>query len=472
MDMEKAFLIIVLIIGIAWRLPVFAPGSLNWDEVSLGYNAYSLVQTGHDEWGVALPNIFRAFGDYKLPTYIYMTVLWPMLPRLTSFIAGVLAILVSYLLARKIFGREVGILTAFLVAVSPWTVFLSRIAVEANLGFLIITLGMCCFVYKKYLAAGIFLGLSAWTYNSARIFSPLITLFTRNKKTLLVASFLLIPMIFQLLTTVGQARYQNLSLLDSGAIGRINELQTQKWGGRLLYNKVTYWSYSFVTNYLSYFAPDFLFIKGGSHYQFSVPGQGLLYLVCLPFFYLGIFKSRKNSILMFWLFTAPLAGSITRDSPHTLRAITMLPLPMLFSAVGLVWIANKIKFKKLFYLSFIMAILISSINYQLATNSYLQNYSWAWQEGYKQVVQMVKEKYDKYDHIVITKKYGEPHEFVAFYWPWNPKTFVTDKSWDYHDNWYWVNKLGKIEFVNDWEMGSYKYLPNTLVISSSVFEEL
>jgi hypothetical protein len=54
-------LIIILIIGALWRLPVFAPGSLNWDEVSLGYNAYSLAQTGHDEWGVVLPNIFRAF---------------------------------------------------------------------------------------------------------------------------------------------------------------------------------------------------------------------------------------------------------------------------------------------------------------------------------------------------------------------------------------------------------------------------
>ena len=135
MEMEKILIVAILVIGAVWRLPQFAPSSLNWDEVSLGYNAYSLLQTGRDEWGVVLPNIFRAFGDYKLPTYIYMTVLWPMLPRLTSFIAGVLVILVSYLLAKKIFGREVGILTALLVAVSPWTVFLSRIAVEANLGF-------------------------------------------------------------------------------------------------------------------------------------------------------------------------------------------------------------------------------------------------------------------------------------------------------------------------------------------------
>lgn len=466
MEMEKILIVAILVIGAVWRLPQFAPSSLNWDEVSLGYNAYSLLQTGRDEWGVALPSLFRAFGDYKLPVYVYLTTVWPMFPRATSYIAGTLAILVCYLLARKLFNREVAILTAFLVAVSPWTVFLSRISVEANVGFLMITLGMCCLVYKKHLASAIFLGLSAWTYNSARIFAPLAILFTKNKKIILLGLLILIPVFWQLLNFTGTARYQNLSLLDSGAIAKLNELQTQKSGGRLLYNKVTYWSYMFMSNYISYFSPNFLFIKGGSHYQFSIPGQGLLYLVCLPFFYLGLLKVYKNKLLVFWLLTAPLAGSITRDSPHTLRAITMLPLPMLITAVGFAWVASKIKFKKILYLLFLVAILISSINYQLATNSYLLNYSWAWQEGYDKIVQIIKDNYSQYDHIVVSKKYGEAHEFVAFYWPWDPKSFVSDKVWDYHANWYWVNKLGKIEFVNDWEMNNYKYLPNTLIISS------
>jgi len=60
------------------------PPSLNWDEVSHGYNAYSLFKTGGDEWGVTLPAIFRAFGDYKLPVYIYATVLSEVLFGLTA----------------------------------------------------------------------------------------------------------------------------------------------------------------------------------------------------------------------------------------------------------------------------------------------------------------------------------------------------------------------------------------------------
>jgi len=32
---------------------------LNWDEVSHGYNAYSILKTGKDEWGKTFPLIFH-----------------------------------------------------------------------------------------------------------------------------------------------------------------------------------------------------------------------------------------------------------------------------------------------------------------------------------------------------------------------------------------------------------------------------
>src|SRR5947208_1068171 len=50
------------------------PPSLDWDEASMGYNAYSILKTGADEYGNALPLSFRSFDDYKPPVYIYLTV--------------------------------------------------------------------------------------------------------------------------------------------------------------------------------------------------------------------------------------------------------------------------------------------------------------------------------------------------------------------------------------------------------------
>src|ERR1035437_2464470 len=68
--------IIVVLAGIFrfWGLSNNPP-SLYWDEVSQGYNSYSILTTGHDEHNEFFPVArFQAFGDYKAPVYIYLDV--------------------------------------------------------------------------------------------------------------------------------------------------------------------------------------------------------------------------------------------------------------------------------------------------------------------------------------------------------------------------------------------------------------
>ena len=458
------FLILILGLGLRFYWQSGFPPSLNWDEVSLGYNAYSLLKTGRDEWGTVLPTIFRAYGDYKLPIYVYLATVSPFFVRLPSIIFGTLLIIVTYLLGRRLASPFVGLTSALLVAISPWTWWISRIALEANVGALLIAIGVYCLLTRKLNWGILFLGLSVWAYNSARVFSPLFLigywLIHRPKLSTinyLLLTILFVPMFFQLLSPFGQARLNWLTLLDSGAITQINQLQSRP-GGRLLYNKATYFLYRFSQNYVSYFSPDFLFLKGGNHYQFSIQNFGLLYLACLPFFYLGLLKLNKTSWA--WLLLAPVAGSLTRDAPHVLRAIPMLPLPMLLTAIGLDRFGRGVK------ALFFVGLLISIIYYLASANSYRSNYSQSWQYGYSQVIQFIKPRYSGYNQIIFTKKYGEPHEFVAYFWPWDPADFAKNKSWDYHANWYWVNSLDKIKFVNDWEIDKMAFKPNTLVISS------
>ena len=458
-------LFLILIFGFAIRSAFITdfPPSLNWDEVSLGYNAYSLLKTGRDEWGMALPAIFRAFGDFKLPGYVYADVpfvstlgLSPLSVRLPSIIAGTFLIFLVYALSRKLSAPS--LLAALLAAISPWSLFLSRVAVEANFGIFLFTFGVTLLLYRRLSWGVIFIALSAWTYNSFRVFSPLFLLsyFLLNRKTVkinpvtvTVILTLFIPVFFQLLSPSGQARYKWLTLLDEGAIAQINQLR-QRSGGRLLYNKATYLAYRFSVNYLNHFNPGFLFIAGGSQYQFNIPGHGLLYLICLPFFYIGLLKVFKHKILLLWLILAPIAGSLTRDAPHTLRAITMLPVVIIITTYGVSVISQKIK---LLHLLFTLTLLFS-LDYYLnpIIFNYRTNYSWSWQYGYKETVRFIKDNYSQYDQIIFTKRYAEPHEFVAFYWSWNPADFQKSKDWDYHADWYWVNGLAKIKFVNDWEI--------------------
>ena len=86
----KIKIILGLIVFLAFVLRLYqlgnVPVSLYWDEASLGYNAYSIATTLHDEHGEFLPySRFIAFGDYKPPGYIYIDALAVKLLGLSEF---------------------------------------------------------------------------------------------------------------------------------------------------------------------------------------------------------------------------------------------------------------------------------------------------------------------------------------------------------------------------------------------------
>src|SRR3989344_4109744 len=76
MKLQRITLVLVgvVILGFAIRLYKItsSPAGIYIDEASIGYNAYSLITTGKDEHGQFLPLWFYAFGEYKLPVYIYL----------------------------------------------------------------------------------------------------------------------------------------------------------------------------------------------------------------------------------------------------------------------------------------------------------------------------------------------------------------------------------------------------------------
>jgi len=70
-------LAIVVVVAIATHIARIAdlPMGFYPDESSIGWNAWSIATTGHDEHGTAWPLYFRAFGEYKNPVYIYFLAL-------------------------------------------------------------------------------------------------------------------------------------------------------------------------------------------------------------------------------------------------------------------------------------------------------------------------------------------------------------------------------------------------------------
>jgi len=67
--MQKKWLIIILLLGAFFRFfrLTTAPPGLNWDEVSIGYNAYSILITGRDEWDSYYPSLSKPLVKLSCP---------------------------------------------------------------------------------------------------------------------------------------------------------------------------------------------------------------------------------------------------------------------------------------------------------------------------------------------------------------------------------------------------------------------
>lgn len=536
-----ALLGLVLVIAFVVRLVKLDafPPALNWDEVSHGYNAFAIGETGADEWGFKTPLIFRAFGDYKLPVYIYATVPWVQglglnawSVRITSVLGGGLFVAMLFLLTRQFgvivrfksdgvkapwnnlrFWEGAGLMAAFIGAISPWPWFLSRIAVEANLAIGLITSGVYFFLLGieqmhrrtskswAFFASGLLLGLSLFTYNSARIFVPVLMILLlwifqhefeirkwlprwlhleREKEMPApicschltgIAIFLLfvMGMVMQMSQPEGQARLNIISVLDQGAINQIEHARNTSglpgWLIAWVHNRPTFLMKSMVANFFSYFDLRFWFMTGGDHYQFSVPNFGLLHSITAPLLFVGLgilLKAPREVqlLLLGWMLLAPIPALPTRDNPHTLRIITMMPIPFVLTGLGAAYTAWWLKLmlgrdRVIAVACLVFAVGLGfSIKYywQMYQGYYPVNYYNVWQYGSKEMVGYVKEQYPAYDQIFISKKYGEVHEFILFYWPWDPRDYQMKRQWDYHDNWYWVNGFDKFVLFNDWEV--------------------
>lgn len=493
----KNRIVIAIILGLATFFRLYQidslPPSPNWDEVSLGYNSYSILKTGKDEWGQTFPSIFRAYGDFKLPLYIYLSTPFIHLfglnvfsIRLLSVVAGIVGSIFFYLISQTIFSRSkvIPILGLIIYALSPWSIFLSRIALEANLFLTIFLISFYFLIQKKYWQSSIFYGLCLFTYNSSRIILfPYITLLiyliiksNTLKKDWYKYSFLILSIfvfIFQSLDTSGQARYKWVTILDQGAINQINELRQEY--PRIIVNKYTYFIYHATINYLKHFSPSYVFFQGGSHYQFNIPNFPLISTLLLPFFFLGFFSLLRKLLIkstlpifliLFFTLIAPLPSAITRDAPQILRSITFLPLVTIIILFGLNYLKNNLA--AIAYTG--LAIIFTLFSFWNKYPLYGKNYALSWQYGHSQMTNYIQQNSHLYDQIVITKRYGEPHEFILFFSQYSPQKYQydTNKKWAYYSDWYWVDQFDKYTFINDWEIKHFTPSPNkkTLLVTS------
>src|SRR3990172_5398650 len=108
--MKKIILIAIVLLAAVlrfWQLGSYP--AFNADEAAVGYNAYSLIQTGKDEHGNTWPVHFQSFNDYKPGLYFYLVLPFVKIlglnewaVRIPGATLGVLTVLVVYYLVSEL----------------------------------------------------------------------------------------------------------------------------------------------------------------------------------------------------------------------------------------------------------------------------------------------------------------------------------------------------------------------------------
>lgn len=521
----KTVLIIVIIIAAFLRLFMLSsvPAGITSDEADTGYDAYSIIKTGHDQWGQTYPLVsFRGFGDYRMPIYTYFVSssmslfgVSELAVRLPSAIAGVFSVFFIYLLSRKIFGEKAALLSSFLFAFSPWAIGMSRQGIESNLAMTFYIFALFLFLKikegKKFLLLSLlFFILSMYSYTSYIISTPLTVLvlsiinlrqLLKIKKeasisiTLFVVSIL--PLIF--LSSAGTKRASQIGFMsDITSLGIIDVLNLKigacyqilpSFFCRALDNKPLTFLSVFANNYLHHFSLDFLYLKGTTT-QFSLlPERGLLYSYEIIFLLLGlffIFKKRKGIFIVVLFLLAAVPDSLSGGGHHS-RALCLLPFIILIEGAGLTFLIIYIgklrrELKYLLLSALSILILFSLSSFIISYFSYFQKYYSPYSlYAYKQMSKELPDFSKKYESVYISNYLNDEPQYIfyLFYNKYDPVKFQKKENITYtvdqKTGFIKITKIGNINFT-DFRMDNgipdkYKSQKSLFIASPDAFSK-
>ncbi len=460
----KSKLLIIFILLLAaflrlYRLGIL-PEGMTWDEPALGYNAYSILKTARDEHGTFLPLTFKSFGDYKPGLYIYLTVpavaffgLTEFATRLPSALAGILAVYGLYLFANQLFPDlklkirnyklTIGEITATILAITPWHLYFSRMAWEANvyLTFLLFTL---YFLLKALQAKSfplypsvILATLTLLIYQGAKLLTPLsilITLFLFHQSALIrIINFRknsLDSAVIAFCTAFAIALF--FTNLNGPAGNRLNRLSLFNYNPPLTQTKdLLHHHYDLhlrmiASRYLNHFSPEFLFYDGIFADREHLPNQGL-FLISTSFLLLvGLYQLTKkltpNSILILFItFIAPLPASMTLGDFSAVRSLFLIVPLSLIAGLGLFWLLSR----KLGWLFLLILLFNSAYSIDL----YFKHSNELWFKElnafYKPAIQAIKN--NPADRVILTDVYGQPYIYYLFYTAYDPQTYQQNR---------------------------------------------
>lgn len=381
MKKYKAGLTLIFILALAtflrmWKLGA-TPSGFYVDEAAIGYNAFSLLKTGRDEFGMLLPSLLRSFTVFGAPVYSYLLVpIYAVMgmsvfsTRLLTVFSGVLGVFWIYLLVKRIENKTMALLMAALLSVSAWHLTYSRTVYEVNLGLTFLLISLWCFYLaskrkKEWLiGAGFFAAVSILAYTANRITVPLIylALFYWQRKWLLkqdnrgvlikagvLTLVLLLPMILIMKTPGFSSRLSALSIFASSRNPWGYNPEFQDLSDMVLNHRGLLLLREWMSLYSVFFSPRYLFFLGDPGGRSSFVDIAPLFIWQFPFWLVGIYdyvrnkrlKTELGRLMLAMLVISPLPASVTGDPFASIRALPMVIPHLYLVALGLKFVFSK-----------------------------------------------------------------------------------------------------------------------------------
>ncbi len=482
------------------------PAGLAWDEAAIGYNGYSIMVNGTDEWLKPRPISFRSFGDYKAPLAIYVSGAFTHLFGLTPFgirlpfaVSGVAAVIIVYCLLYQLLEgvskrRLYSLAGAFLITFSPWHIHFTRVAFESGMALTFLLAGVLSIVLflkikkedadsaKSFIfssLATLSLVASLYTYHSAKIVTPLLTVCTvllYFKKDILahwksivlacVVGFVTVwPLAIDTIYGNGAERAEVLIFAESLSVAEYFTIIS--------------------SNLFAHLSPSFLFFGATDTLRHGTGSWGVLLFTTYLLAVLGLgftvkycFK-KENSVtgsssifckIGIWSISAVLIGLLpavlTHEVPHPNRALLAVPGFLGLAVVGLDGFLTKVlslpsnaefHFTKMVLGTlFALHIVLFISFWQYYLTEYPHKNSAAFQEGYLAAFSLAKE-YERGENgkpkvakIIFSSEYDHPYIYAL----------LAKKT---HPHWYQGGSLVKYEFTDKISEGDLGR-SNTLVV--------
>ncbi|MFC1625996.1 ArnT family glycosyltransferase [Patescibacteria group bacterium] len=477
---SKGLLLAIVIIASIlrlWHLGSIPPG-LTPDEASLGYNAYSILKTGKDEFGKVLPIVFKSFGDYKPGLYVYLDVPFVAIlglnefsTRLPSALAGILVVYLIYTIAGKLFSKQrlVPLMAALIAATNPWLIYFSRGAWEANISLALTLTGTYFFLKAmqnpKYLiASSVAFASTFLTYQGAKLSTFIVLLILtiiyrkeckkllNNKKNLAISVVLGLIIFLPIVIGLFKGQAARLGVFSAFTYHRPHEYilnildQGQEKVGSLSYNLFHTEGLNFVRvilgHYFNHFSGRFLLFEGDwQNPRHSAPNSGMMLLSNIFLLVFGLVcliksdkvNSKSRLLFLLWLFLAPLPSALSRDQVHAVRSFNMVVPIIIVGAFGLnyffAWVSKQKSRLLLFILFWVLY--VGSLIYFL--DSYFvhlaKHNSQLWEYGYKQVVETVFPIQSNYEKVIVQQSFEQPYIYFLFFEKYDPVKFQQRDVW-------------------------------------------